>query len=81
MAVAGEVVLRLRVCLGGDCHATFFLCSRCDRGQRTAARHVAARHAFISIDAPTAVTSRARKAGSIIPTGNGNTAGVACERA
>lgn len=34
MAVAGEVVLRLRVCLAGDCRATFFLCSRCDRGQR-----------------------------------------------
>jgi hypothetical protein len=47
----------------------------------TAAKHVAARHAFISIDAPTAVTSRARKAGSIIPTGNGNTAGVGCKRA
>ena len=34
MAVPGEVVLRLRVCLGGECRATFFLCSRCDRGQR-----------------------------------------------
>ena len=34
MAVAGEVVLRLRVCLSGDCRATFFLCSHCDRGQR-----------------------------------------------
>jgi len=34
MAVAGEVVLRLRVCLAGDCRATFFLCSHCDRGQR-----------------------------------------------
>lgn len=34
MAVAGEVILRLRVCLAGECRATFFLCSRCDRGQR-----------------------------------------------
>jgi hypothetical protein len=47
----------------------------------TAARHVAARHASISIDAPTAVTSGARKAGSIIATGNGNTGGVGCKRA
>jgi hypothetical protein len=34
MAAAGEVVLRLRVCLGRECHAVFFLCSHCDRGQR-----------------------------------------------
>ena len=34
MAGSGEVVLRLRVCLAGECRATFFLCSRCDRGQR-----------------------------------------------
>jgi len=33
MAV-GEVVLRQRVCLASNCQATFFLCSRCDRGQR-----------------------------------------------
>jgi hypothetical protein len=34
MAVHGEVVLRLRVCLGKECRAVFFLCSHCDRGQR-----------------------------------------------
>ena len=34
MAVVGEVVLRPRFCLGSECHALFFLCSRCDRGQR-----------------------------------------------
>ena len=34
MAVHGEVVLRQRICLGSDCHAVFFLCPRCDRGQR-----------------------------------------------
>jgi hypothetical protein len=38
MAVSGEVLLRLRVCLAGDCRATFFLCSRCDRGQRYCSR-------------------------------------------
>lgn len=34
MAVHGDVVLRQRICLGGDCHAVFYLCSHCDRGQR-----------------------------------------------
>jgi len=34
MAVLGEVVLRQRFCLGSECRAVFFLCSRCDRGQR-----------------------------------------------
>ena len=34
MTVPGETVLRLRVCLRGECRATFFLCPQCDRGQR-----------------------------------------------
>ena len=34
MAALDEVVLRQRFCLGAECHAVFFLCSRCDRGQR-----------------------------------------------
>jgi len=34
MAEHGEVVLRQRVCLGRECHAVFYLCSRCDHGQR-----------------------------------------------
>lgn len=34
MAVHGEAVLRLWVCLGSECCAVFFLCSHCDRGQR-----------------------------------------------
>jgi hypothetical protein len=34
MALDGEVVLRLRICLGSECRAVFFLCARCDRGQR-----------------------------------------------
>ncbi len=34
MAVPGEVILRQRFCLGNECRAVFFLCSRCDRGQR-----------------------------------------------
>ena len=34
MTVDGEVVLRLRVCLRGECQATFFLCPQCDHGQR-----------------------------------------------
>jgi hypothetical protein len=34
MAAPGEVVLRLRVCLGNECRAVFLLCSHCDRGQR-----------------------------------------------
>ena len=34
MAVHGEVVLRLRVCLRSECRATFYLCPHCDRGQR-----------------------------------------------
>jgi hypothetical protein len=33
-AVHGEAVLRQRVCLGGECHAVFFICAHCDRGQR-----------------------------------------------
>jgi len=38
MAVVGEVVLRPRFCLGSECRALFFLCSRCDRGQRYCSR-------------------------------------------
>ena len=34
MAVHGEVVLLLRICLRSDCRAMFFLCQHCDRGQR-----------------------------------------------
>ena len=34
MTVHGEAVLRLRVCLRGECGATFFLCPQCDHGQR-----------------------------------------------
>ena len=34
MAASGEVVLRPRICLDRECRALFFLCSRCDRGQR-----------------------------------------------
>lgn len=34
MAPHGEAVLRQRFCLASDCRAMFFLCSRCDRGQR-----------------------------------------------
>jgi len=39
MPVHGEVVLRLRVCLRGECRATFFLCPHCDRGQRYCSLH------------------------------------------
>jgi len=34
MACQGEVVLRQRVCRGSQCHAVFWICRRCDRGQR-----------------------------------------------
>ena len=36
MAVDGEIVLRQRVCVGsgGGCHAGFWICRHCDRGQR-----------------------------------------------
>ena len=34
MACQGEVVLRQRVCRGSGCHAVFWICRRCDRGQR-----------------------------------------------
>ena len=34
MARPGEVVLRQRVCRGSDCQALFWICRRCDRGQR-----------------------------------------------
>jgi hypothetical protein len=34
MAIPGEVVLRQRVCRGGECHAVFWICRHCDRGQR-----------------------------------------------
>jgi hypothetical protein len=33
-AVHGETVLRQRVCRGDECHAVFFICAHCDRGQR-----------------------------------------------
>ena len=32
--VHGEAVLRQRVCMGQGCHASFFICSHCDRGHR-----------------------------------------------
>ena len=34
MACQGEVVLRQRVCRGSKCHAVFWICRHCDRGQR-----------------------------------------------
>jgi hypothetical protein len=34
MAAPGKVILWLRFWLGNECRAVFFLCSRCDRGQR-----------------------------------------------
>lgn len=35
MALDGEdLILRQRVCLDADCRALFWLCRRCDRGQR-----------------------------------------------
>jgi hypothetical protein len=34
MAFQGEVVLRQRVCRGNRCHAVFWVCEHCDRGQR-----------------------------------------------
>lgn len=34
MAVLGEVVFRRRTCARSECLAVFFLCPRCDRGQR-----------------------------------------------
>ena len=34
MAAHGEVVLRQRVCLQDGCHAVFWICEHCDRGQR-----------------------------------------------
>jgi len=34
MAIPGEVALRQRVCYGGGCHAVFWICRHCDRGQR-----------------------------------------------
>jgi len=33
MAVHGEAVLRQRVCRGRECHAVFWICRHCDRGQ------------------------------------------------
>ena len=46
MAGHGEVVLRQRICRGSGCHAVFWICQHCDRGQRycspacrTEARH------------------------------------------
>jgi hypothetical protein len=33
MAVHGEAILRQRVCRGRDCHAVFWICQHCDRGQ------------------------------------------------
>lgn len=34
MAIHGEVILRQRVCRGSGCHAVFWICPHCDRGQR-----------------------------------------------
>lgn len=33
MAVPGEAILRQRVCRGRQCHAVFWICRHCDRGQ------------------------------------------------
>jgi hypothetical protein len=38
MAALGAVVLRQRLCLSSECRTLFFLCSRCDRGQRYCSR-------------------------------------------
>jgi len=52
MAVHGEAVLRQRVCRGRECHAVFWICRHCDRGQcycspacRDRARREQRRHA------------------------------------
>lgn len=34
MAVVGEAVLRQRICQRNECHAVFWICRHCDRGQR-----------------------------------------------
>ena len=34
MAIPGDVILRQRVCSSGGCHAVFWICQHCDRGQR-----------------------------------------------
>lgn len=34
MAAHGEVILRQRICGGEGCHAVFWICEHCDRGQR-----------------------------------------------
>lgn len=34
MEIHGEVVLRQRICRGNECHAVFWICEHCDRGQR-----------------------------------------------
>lgn len=33
MVVHGEAILRQRVCRGRECHAVFWICQHCDRGQ------------------------------------------------
>ena len=38
MAIQDEVVLRQRVCLRDPCRSVFYVCSRCDRGQRYCSR-------------------------------------------
>ena len=35
----GEVVLRQRVCPAVGCHAVFWICRHCDRGQRYCSDH------------------------------------------
>jgi hypothetical protein len=70
MAVHGEAVLRLRVCLGNECRTVFFLCSHCDRGNAIAAWPAAIKPGSSSGDAPIAGTSRAPRDDSIIATGS-----------
>jgi len=38
MPASGEVILRQRVCQRYECHAVFFVCSSCERGQRYCSR-------------------------------------------
>jgi hypothetical protein len=73
MAAHGEAVLRLRICVSGDCRAVFFICAHCDRGHRYCSRPAAPSPGAGSGVAPTAAISKALKAGSITGTGNGST--------
>ena len=73
MAFQGEVVLRQRVCHGNRCHAVFWVCEHCDRGQRYCSPACRAAARVQQRRRANGRHQRSPKAGKIIATGSEST--------